>query len=83
MINELVKRIAAGLSNGDTPQQAALDAELQVRAEYGGERIYIPSLPKQRRSVQLKSLTQCRTQIQKASALGITVRGVRKILRGR
>lgn len=83
MINELVKMISEALSHGNTAQESALEAQLHVRQKYGGERIYIASLPKQRRSVQLQRLTKCRTQIQKANALGITVRAVRKIERGR
>lgn len=80
MIDDLIKAFrAAGI---EVPDTVARDVEVQVRRDWGGERVYIPSLPKQRRAVQLAKLN-LRTQREMAVATGLSVRGVRKILRGR
>ena len=80
MIDDLIKAFRdAGL---DVPQNVAKDVEVKIRQQYGGERVYVASLPKQRRQVQLAKLEKM-TQINMAKATGLTVRGVRKILRGR
>lgn len=80
MIDDLIKAFrAAGI---DVPDQVGRDVEVKLRQTYGGERIYIASLPKQRRAAQLAKLN-LRTQREMAVATGLSVRGVRKILRGR
>ena len=80
MINDL---ISAFREEGiEIPKEAATAAEVKIRQVYGGERVYVASLPKQKRAVQLAKLAK-RTQVEMALATGLTVRGVRKILRGK
>lgn len=80
MINDLISEIrAAGIN---VPDNIALTVETKIRHVYGGERIYIASLPKQNRAVQLAKLAK-HTQIEMAHATGLTVRQVRRIQRGK
>ena len=80
MIDDMIRALrAAGI---EVPDSAARTVEIHLRNQYGGERIYIASLPKQRRAVQLARLAQ-RTQVEMALATGLTVRQVRRIQRGK
>lgn len=80
MITDLIKLMKeAGIA---VPQDVAQTVEVKLREVYGGQRIYVTSLPKQKRAVQLAKLNKL-TQIEMARATGLTVRGVRKILRGK
>ena len=80
MINDMIRAIrAAGIS---LPENIAADVEVQIRAQYGGERIYIASLPKQQRAVQLAKLENM-TQQQMSISSGIPVRTIRRIRNGR
>ena len=80
MIDDLIKAFRdAGL---DVPQNIAKDAELQIRRQYGGERVYVASLPKQRRQAQLAKLEKM-TQINMSVATGIPVRTIRRLRNGR
>jgi len=80
MINDLIAAIReAGIS---VPEGVAQTVEAKIRKTYGGERVYIASLPKQQRAVQLAKLEKC-TQVQMALATGLTVRQVRRIRRGK
>jgi len=80
MIDDLIRAFRdAGL---DVPQNIAKDAEVQIRRQYGGERVYVASLPKQRRQVQLAKLEKM-SQIGMAKATGLNVRHVRLLLKGK
>ena len=80
MIDDLIQLMRdAGIA---VPDGVAQTIEVRLRQTYGGERVYVASLPKQRRAVQLAKLAK-HTQVEMALATGLTVRGVRKILRGR
>jgi hypothetical protein len=80
MINDLIRAMREAGVN--VPNDVALTVETRMRQTYGGERLYIARLPKQNRAVQLAKLER-HTQVEMALATGLTVRGVRKILRGK
>jgi hypothetical protein len=80
MIDEILRMLRA--QGVDIPVTAKQTVEVQFRQLHAGERIYICGYPKQQRAVQLAKLTK-HTQIQMANATGLTVRGVRRILRGK
>lgn len=80
MIDEILQMLRAQGIN--VPGEMRQAVEVQFRQLHAGERIYIAGLPKQRRAVQLAKLEK-HTQVQMALATGLTVRGVRKILRGK
>ena len=80
MIDDLIKLFRA--EGIDVPDTVGRAVEVKLRQQYGGERVYVASLPKQKRAAQLAKLN-LRTQREMAVATGLTVRGVRKILRGR
>lgn len=80
MIDDLIKAFRdAGIA---VPQEVARDVEVQMRRQYGGERVYVASLPKQRRQVQLAKLEKM-TQINMSVATGIPVRTIRRLRNGR
>lgn len=80
MIDDLIKAFRdAGIQ---VPQDIAKDVEVRMRRQYGGERVYVASLPKQRRQVQLAKLEKM-TQINMSVATGIPVRTIRRLRNGR
>ena len=80
MIHDMIRALReAGI---DVPDEAARSVEVKIRMQYGGERIYVASLPKQARAVQLAKLER-RTQVQMAAATGLSVRQIRRIRNGR
>jgi len=80
LIDELFRALgAAGVTVTDT---ARLDVMTHIRQEFGGERVYVPSLPKQARAVQLARLERHR-QVDVATRTGLSVRTVRRHLRGK
>ncbi len=80
LIAEMFRALgAAGVEVTDTTRK---DVELRLRQEFGGERVYVPSLPKQGRAVQLARLER-HTQVEMATRTGLTVRQVRRHLRGK
>lgn len=80
IINELLAAIrAAGVA---VPDNVAREVEVHARREFGGERIYIPSLPKQARAVQIAKLNKM-DDLQVAQRTGLSIRQVRRIKRGR
>ena len=80
MIDDLIKAFRdAGIQ---VPQDVAKDVEVRMRRQYGGERVYVASLPKQRRQVQLAKLEKM-TQINMSVATGIPVRTIRRLRNGR
>ena len=80
MIHDMIRALRdAGI---DVPDAAATDVKLKLQSLYGGERVYVPSLPKARRAVQLAKLEK-RTQVEMALATGLSVRQVRRIRNGK
>ena len=82
LIHFLAERLAQGLASGQAVGEAMRSAEVAVRAEFGGERIYVKSLPKQKRAVQLARLN-LRTTRELAVATGIPERTVRRLTTGK
>lgn len=72
------RAIAAGESREEARRSAMLDA----CAEFAGERIYIPGLPKAQRARQLAKLAKQTTR-ELAVESGMAERTVRRLLRGK
>ena len=81
IINLLARELEAALAQGMTRDEARNRAEVAVRMEYGGERVYIASHPKRARAVQLARL-ELRTTREIAVATGLTIRRVQQLRRG-
>ncbi len=80
MIHDMIRALRdAGI---EVPDTAATDVKLKLQSLYGGERVYVPSLPKARRAVQIARLEK-RTQVEMALATGLSVRQVRRIRNGK
>lgn len=80
MIHDMIRALRdAGV---DVPDGVATNVKVKLQSLYGGERVYVPSLPKARRAVQLAKLEK-RTQVEMALATGLSVRQVRRIQRGK
>lgn len=62
MIDTMLRELERALSLGMTREEARLAAEVAVRTEYAGERVYVASLPKQRRAVHMARLEKRTTQ---------------------
>lgn len=56
---------------------------VSVAHSYGGERHYLPKLPKLQAQVRVEAIGTGASAAEVASALGISARWVRKITRGR
>jgi DNA-directed RNA polymerase specialized sigma24 family protein len=82
IIDFLARSLMQNLASGMDESAARQAASVEVRAEFGGERVYVPSLPKQRRAVQLARL-EMRSTRELAAASGMATRTVRRITRGR
>jgi hypothetical protein len=83
MIKDLMKILEAELGHS-LPQDLQHRAEAQLCQQYGGERVYVPKLPKLVKRVQFASLSTGTSACPEVAAkMGITVRGLRKSLRGR
>ena len=64
-----------------TPEQRQT-VEMEIRATFAGERIYVAGLPTGQRARQLAAMAR-KTQREMAAATGLSDRMVRKILNGR
>lgn len=82
IINLLARELEAALAQGLTRDEARTRAEVAVRSEYGGERVYIASHPKRARAVQLARL-ELRSTRELSVATGIPARTVRRLRTGR
>jgi hypothetical protein len=85
-IDMLVHKISLAydraLAAGESREDARRSAYLEVSAEFAGERIYIPGLPKAQRARQLAKLAQQSTR-EVVAATGMPERTVRRLLRGK
>lgn len=83
MIRDLMKILERELGQplpSDMPQRL----EAQLCQQYGGERVYVPKLPKLQHQVRLTHLsTSTAATHEDAARLGLSVRQVRRIRRGR
>jgi len=83
MIRDLVRMVEQELGVV-LPADAPRRLEAALCQKYGGERLYVPKLPKLVHQVRLAGLGTATTSMAVlATELGMTVRGVRKIVRGR
>ena len=64
------------------PDDASKQIEVAIRAEFGGERVYIQQLPKQKRLVQIARLNRKLTR-EIVAATGIPERSARRLLKGK
>lgn len=80
MIHDMIRAMReAGV---EVPDGVATNVKVKLQSLYGGERVYVPSLPKASRAVQLAKLEK-RTQVEMALATGLSVRQVRRIRNGK
>lgn len=80
MINDLIKLFRA--EGIDVPDTVGRAVEVKLRQQYGGERVYVASLPKQKRAAQLAKLEKM--TLRKMSVVtGIPVRTIQRIKNGR
>lgn len=80
MIHDMIRALRdAGV---EVPDGVATNVKVKLQSLYGGERVYVPSLPKASRAVQLAKLEK-RTQVEMALATGLSVRQVRRIRNGK
>ena len=83
MIRYLMKILEAELGQ-PLPADLKHRAEAQLCQQYGGERFYVPKLPKLVHQVRLTQIsTSTAATAQDAARLGLSVRHVRRIQRGR
>lgn len=86
MINDLLKALReAGI---EVEAGVAKRIEIKMRSQYGGERIYIQSLPKQLRAAQVSSATSAmgtaaRRLADLSRATGIPTRTIKRLRNGR
>lgn len=82
MIRELVQMVEKEL--GQTlPRDSAHRLEAALCKQYGGERLYVPKLPKLVSQVRLAALGTGLASAALAGELNLSVRQVRRIIRGR
>lgn len=82
LIKAMLTALQQGLREGLPEPEAARRAEVRIRQQFGGERVYVQRLPKQVRQVQVAELSTC-TQIVTAERTGLSVRQVRRIKNGK
>ena len=86
MIRDLVKMVEYELGT-DLPTDACHRLEAALCRTYGGERMYVPRLPKLVHQVRMAAINPgtgsgCQT-VALAGSMGLSVRQVRRIVRGR
>lgn len=84
MIREMA--VAFCRATGVEPSKDQIrSVEVEIRQQFGGERVYVASHPKAQRAEAVRRMMRegGHTQREQAMALGMTDRGLRKALRGR
>lgn len=83
---QICRRIAAitarEITTGASTEQAAQTAWLEASAEFGGERVYVASLPKAQRARQIAKL-QRQSSREIAVASGLPLRTVQRLRSGK
>lgn len=82
MIRELVQMVENELGTSLPPDSSRRLEEALCR-QYGGERVYVPKLPKLVNQVRITALGTGKATMELAGALGVTPRRVRQLLRGK
>jgi hypothetical protein len=84
MIHEIVAMLRR--SGVDLPDQVVREVSAEFHHLHGGERTYIPKLPKLAGQMRLQALgtaTATMTQVQISQATGLQVRQIRRLTNGR
>lgn len=82
MIFELVRLVEQELGH-PLPREAAHRLESALCQQFGGERVYVPKLPKLVAQVRLASLGTGMATEALAGQMSLSVRQVRRIVRGK
>lgn len=82
MIRELVRMFEKELGTA-LPTDSAHRLEAALCRQYGGERLYVPKLPKLVHQVQMVALGTGMGTLKLAGQMGISVRQLRRVARGR
>jgi Mor family transcriptional regulator len=82
MIRELVQMVEKELGQ-PMPAGSAHRLEEALCRQYGGERLYLPKLPKLVAQVRLAAIGTGQANAELAGQMGVSVRQVRRYLRGR
>ena len=83
MIRDLVKMVEDELGK-PLPDGSAHRLEAALCRDYGGERMYVPKLPKLVHQVRVAELgTSTSATMELAGRMGLSVRQVRRVMRGR
>lgn len=82
MIQELVRMVEQELGAA-LPPDSAHRLEAALCRAYGGERVYVPKLPKLVAQVRVAALGTGSSSAEIGRAIGISARHVRRIVRGR
>lgn len=85
-IEMLVQKIShaydRAIAAGESREEARRNVVLEISAEYAGERVYIPGLPKAQRARQLAKLNKQTTR-EMAVASGLPLRTVQRLVNGK
>lgn len=82
MIRDLLQLVEKELGTS-LPPGSARRLESALCQQYGGERVYVPKLPKLVNQVRLAALGTGLATGELARQMGVTTRRVRQIIRGR
>jgi hypothetical protein len=84
MIETLVQSFAKAAEEGKSLREAALIAELALRSQYSGERVYVAGHPKARRLYEAQQLgTTTMTMMEKSRTIGVSVRHLTRLTKGK
>lgn len=80
MITTFVQSFLRATKEGKPPDEAARIAEMTLRSEYAGERVYVAGLPKGRRIYQAQQLgTTTMSLAEKSRSIGVSIRHFRRL----
>jgi hypothetical protein len=82
MIRDLLQMVEKEL-DVKLPAASAHRVESALCLQYGGERVYVPKMPKRVNQVRLVELGTASSILDRALTLGVTTRRVRQLLKGR
>lgn len=89
-LNDMIRDLLAALRKAgvEVGEELAKSVEVELRRQYGGERVYIQSLPKMRKAAQITHAqvhlgTAARSIQRLSKATGIPARTVKRIINGR
>jgi hypothetical protein len=84
MIETLVQSFAKAVEEGKSLREAALIAEIDLRSQYAGDRVYVSGHPKGRRLYEAQQLgTTTMTLMEKSRSIGVSVRHLTRLTKGK